>query len=94
MDEDVDIHDCTEVKWAVATRFQADRDLLVVSHSQGSRLDPSADDGLAPKMGLDATMPSDAPPMKFKRIAVPGQAEIRLQDVLEINVGRDWRDRL
>ncbi len=27
VDEDVDIHDPDEVEWAVATRFQADRDL-------------------------------------------------------------------
>ena len=26
VDEDVDIHNPTEVEWAVATRFQADRD--------------------------------------------------------------------
>jgi 2,5-furandicarboxylate decarboxylase 1 len=94
VDEDVDIHDPAEVEWAVATRFQADRDLLVVSNSQGSRLDPSADDGLGAKMGLDATRPLKAPPMKFKRIAVPGQAEIRLQDVLEPGATENWRDRL
>ena len=28
VDEDVDIHDPAEVEWAVATRFQADRDLV------------------------------------------------------------------
>ena len=27
VDEDVDIHNPAEVEWAVATRFQADRDL-------------------------------------------------------------------
>ena len=30
VDEDVDIHNPTEVEWAVATRFQADRDLVVL----------------------------------------------------------------
>ena len=30
VDEDVDIHNPAEVEWAVATRFQADRDLVVV----------------------------------------------------------------
>jgi 2,5-furandicarboxylate decarboxylase 1 len=94
VDEDVDIHDPAEVEWAIATRFQADRDLLVVGHSQGSRLDPSADDGVGAKMGLDATKPLHAPPMKFKRIAVPGQAEIRLQDVLDAGAASDWRKKL
>jgi hypothetical protein len=41
VDEDVDIHNPTEVEWAVATRFQADRDLVIVPESQGSKLDPS-----------------------------------------------------
>ena len=40
VDEDVDIHNPAEVEWAVATRFQADRDLLIVPESQGSKLDP------------------------------------------------------
>src|SRR5581483_11476574 len=41
VDEDVDIHNPAEVEWAVATRFQADRDLVIVPQSQGSKLDPS-----------------------------------------------------
>jgi 2,5-furandicarboxylate decarboxylase 1 len=90
VDTDVDIHDPREVEWAVATRFQADRDLVVVADSQGSRLDPSSRDGLGAKMGLDATIPLDAPPMKYKRIAVPGERELALGDVLE-GGGADWR---
>jgi len=34
---------------AIATRFQADRDLVVVSGAQGSKLDPSSDGASAPK---------------------------------------------
>ena len=51
VDEDVDIHNPTEVEWAVATRFQADRDLVIVPDSQGSKLDPSNRDGVGAKMG-------------------------------------------
>ena len=89
VDRDVDIHDPQEVEWAVATRFQADRDLVVVAHAQGSKLDPSAEDGVGAKMGLDATIPIGAPPMKYKRIRVPGQAEVDLDAV--IAPGADWR---
>lgn len=89
VDTDVDIHDPREVEWAVATRFQADRDLVVVAHAQGSKLDPSTRDGVGAKMGLDATAPLDAPPMRFKRIAVPGEREVVLDEVLEH--GRPWR---
>ncbi|MGD9920583.1 MAG: UbiD family decarboxylase [Pseudorhodoplanes sp.] len=89
VDEDVDIHNPAEVEWAVATRFQADRDLMVVSESQGSRLDPSARNGVGAKMGLDATKPLDAPDMKFKRIRVPGEDAVDLGKVLV--PGEDWR---
>ena len=91
VDEDVDIHDPTEVEWAVATRFQADRDLVVVAGAQGSRLDPSSDDGYGAKMGLDATKPLNAPPMRFTRIRVPGQEAVRLEEVLDPVAGTDWR---
>lgn len=80
---DVDIFNAEMVEWAVATRFQADRDLFVVGGSQGSKLDPSADEGFGAKMGLDATVPIGAPPMRFKRISVPGEASIDLDEVLE-----------
>ncbi|ACL59652.1 UbiD family decarboxylase [Methylobacterium nodulans] len=89
VDTDVDIHDPKEVEWAVATRFQADRDLVVVAHAQGSKLDPSTREGVGAKMGLDATAPLDAPPMKFKRIGVPGQAEVDLSAVIVPDA--DWR---
>ena len=92
VDTDVDIHDPAEVEWAISTRFQADRDLVIVSHSQGSKLDPSTDRGVGAKMGLDATIPVDAPPMKFKRIRVPGEDEVDLDKV--VTRGTDWREAL
>ncbi|WP_024888976.1 UbiD family decarboxylase [Luteimonas huabeiensis] len=91
-DMDVDIHDPREVEWAVSTRFQADRDLVVIAHSQGSKLDPSTRDGVGAKMGLDATIPLDAPEMKYKRIRIPGEESLDL-DALLAGTG-DWRARL
>ena len=90
VDEDVDIHDPGQVEWAVATRFQADRDLVVIPDSQGSRLDPSTRDGLGAKMGLDATKPLSAPEMRFKRIRIPGEESLDLARVLA-PAGSDWR---
>ena len=69
VDEDVDIHDPAEVEWAVATRFQADRDLVIV-RGAGSKLDPSTRNGVGAKMGMDATIPLAAPPGKYTRIRV------------------------
>jgi len=57
VDEDVDIYDDRDVEWAVATRFQPDRDLVIVQKARGSSLDPSAEDGLTAKWGIDATKP-------------------------------------
>jgi len=92
VDTDVDIHNPAEVEWAVATRFQADRDLVVIKESQGSKLDPSTRDGVGAKMGLDATKPLDAEEMKFKRIRVPGEDQVDLARVVGTGPSAKWRD--
>ncbi len=58
VDDDIDVFDESDVLWAVATRMQADRDLVVIGGSLGAILDPSADEqGLTAKLGIDATRP-------------------------------------
>ena len=93
VDDDVDIHNPTEVEWAIATRFQADRDLLIVPNSQNSKLDPTTDDGVGAKMGIDATKPLSAPEMTFKRIRVPGEETVDVADTIK-RAGSDWRAAL
>jgi len=78
VDEDVDIHDPQQVEWAVATRFQADRDLVVVSGAQGSLVDPSTDHGTSAKMGLDATRPLKFEGLSFVRTRIPGADKVDL----------------
>ena len=83
VDDDVNVHNPTEVEWAVATRFQADRDLLVVSGAQGSPLDPSTTltgrtDGMSAKMGLDATRPLVTRDYTFTKVRVPGEENVDL----------------
>jgi 2,5-furandicarboxylate decarboxylase 1 len=92
VDEDVDIHNSDEVEWAVATRFQADRDLVVIAESQGSKLDPSTRDGVGAKMGLDATKPLSAGEMVFKRIRVPGEDDVDVRALLARTGNASWRD--
>lgn len=77
----------------MATRFQADRDLVVVAGSQGSKLDPSTAEGLGSKMGQDATVPSDAPEMRFTRIRVPDEGNIDL-DRITARAPSDWHRRV
>ena len=57
VDEDINIYDDRDVEWAIATRFQADRDLVVIPNVRGSSLDPSATKSLTAKWGIDATKP-------------------------------------
>jgi 2,5-furandicarboxylate decarboxylase 1 len=83
VDMDVDIDDPNEIEWAIATRFQADRDLVVVSGAQGSKLDPSSADGVSAKMGMDATKPLATEPMEFKRIHVKGVEDVDLARQLQ-----------
>jgi 2,5-furandicarboxylate decarboxylase 1 len=94
VDEDIDIHNPAEVELAIATRFQADRDLVIVPESQGSKLDPSNRDGVGAKMGLDATKPLAALEMTFKRIRVPGEEGIDVAEILSRGGGADWRGAL
>ena len=56
VDHDVDLFDDRQMNWAIATRCQPDRDLVVVTSARGSDLDPSTrEDGYTAKWGLDAT---------------------------------------
>jgi UbiD family decarboxylase len=62
VDDDVDPFDPAAVEWAIATRFQADRDLTILEDQPSSSLDPSAkpvpgQKARSAKMGLDATIP-------------------------------------
>ncbi|HEY7164541.1 MAG TPA: UbiD family decarboxylase, partial [Candidatus Binatia bacterium] len=58
VDDDIDARNPEQVEWALATRFQADRDLTVIPRQVGAALDPSTP---APRvtaiMGMDATRP-------------------------------------
>jgi UbiD family decarboxylase len=56
VDEDIDVYNHEDVEFAIATRFQADRDLVLIKGARGSSLDPSAnEDGTTTKWGVDAT---------------------------------------
>jgi UbiD family decarboxylase len=73
VDGDIDVFDSSSVEWAIATRFQASKDLMVVSNVRGSTLDSSADQetGSTTKVGVDATRPFAKPKEKFERAGIP-----------------------
>lgn len=89
VDIDVDPEDDQEVEWALATRFQADRDLIVIPELRSQPIDPSAqwtgEGFLSAKMGLDATRPKKE---GFEKVDVPEEVKRRLSAVLKDLKGR------
>src|SRR5712692_7516576 len=58
VDPDIDVFSDEQMDWALATRFQADRDLLVVEGMRTLPLDPSLTEGrTGAKAGFDLTWP-------------------------------------
>ncbi|UCF59023.1 MAG: UbiD family decarboxylase [Candidatus Bathyarchaeota archaeon] len=72
VDDDINIYDPNDVEWAIATRFQADKDAVILPKQRGSSLDPSGDltegkKATTCKMGLDATIPFKKTEKGFKK---------------------------
>ena len=80
VDTDIDVYNPLEVEWALATRFQGDRDLIVIRNARGSTLDPSADQesGLTTKLGFDATKPLTKPSKGFEKAEIPSTPNAEL----------------
>lgn len=56
VDDDIDVFDEEAVWWAVATRAQGDKDIIIIPRVFTSPLDPSSEGGMSSKVGIDATM--------------------------------------
>jgi len=86
-DEDIDIFDDSQILWALATRTQLDRDLIMVPGGIASPLDPSVPRyGIGTKAGFDCTKPPPPEPglpARFSpNLVVPKEvaSRIRLED--------------
>jgi 2,5-furandicarboxylate decarboxylase 1 len=90
-DEDVDIFDEQEVQWAIGTRSDWARDLIVIPDMRAPNLDPASGGlGLGTRVGIDCTKP--APPGVYEqRSFIPAEVmeRIRLQDFLPGRAPRD-----
>ncbi|BAP61630.1 putative carboxy-lyase [Methanococcus maripaludis KA1] len=77
VDDDINIYDANDVEYAVATRVQSDKDIIIIPGAKGSSLDPSADhkNKLTAKMGIDATMSLLKGKEEFIRAEVPKDDE-------------------
>lgn len=78
VDDDIDIHNPEEIEWALATRFQGDRDIVIKEKVKGSSLDPSSDleTRETTKIGFDLTMPLDRDAKSFKKPELPLKLDI------------------
>lgn len=72
VDNDVDIYDAVAVEWAIATRFQGHKDLVIKTGQPGSSLDPSGDHSgkktLTTKVGVDATIPPGVDLTSYEKV--------------------------
>lgn len=85
VDEDIDPNDANSVEYAMATRFQADKGLVILKNVRGSSLDPSSDQKKlrTAKMGIDATKSLSKNPEGFEIAKIPKAENISLKDYLK-----------
>ena len=88
VDEDIDVFNADDVEWAIATRVQGDRDVIVIPGARAKPLDPSlavTPPGVVPtgaKVGIDATIGEGIPHERFERIAYAYADRARIGDYL------------
>ncbi len=77
VDDDIDVHNWDEVLWALYTRVQPERDVMIFPAMVGAPLDPSAPlYRHTSKIGIDATIPLGADRERFARVRVPGAEDV------------------
>jgi UbiD family decarboxylase len=81
VDEDIDPNSAESVEYAMATRFQADKDLIIIKNVRGSSLDPSSNQQKlrTAKMGIDATKSMSKQPEGFELAKIPKIDKINLK---------------
>lgn len=84
VDDDINPTDPIEVEYAITTRCQADRDLIIIANAKGSSLDPSSDQDnlLTTKVGIDATATMLKAKERFEIAKIPGEEKVDLSDYL------------
>jgi 2,5-furandicarboxylate decarboxylase 1 len=67
VDEDIDIRDPHDVEYALATRMEASRDLILVPGARGHEYVRAGNNGIRTKLGIDASVPF-AEKERFRRV--------------------------
>lgn len=78
VDPDVDVFSDAQLEWALATRFQADRDLVVAGGMRAVPLDPSLRGArTGAKAGFDLTLPPDQAAGIARAVPEPPVLQVR-----------------
>lgn len=68
VDEDINIFDDSHVMWAIATRVQLARDMIIIPSCPKAGLDPTSENDSSDRGGIDATQPLE---VKMETIKMP-----------------------
>jgi 2,5-furandicarboxylate decarboxylase 1 len=76
------------VEWAIATRVQGDKDVMIVSNARAKPLDPSLPQGYGvvptgAKVGIDATIPEGIPREYYERITYAYADRAQIKDYVD-----------
>jgi 2,5-furandicarboxylate decarboxylase 1 len=84
VDDDINPEDPAEVEYAISTRAQADKDIIIITNVKGSSLDPSSDqiNLLTTKLGIDATVSLLKDKERFEIAKIPGLEDIDINEFI------------
>src|ERR1700746_2793984 len=87
VDDDIDVFDPTEVEWAIATRVQGDKDVMIIGNARAKPLDPRLPQGsgvvpTGAKVGIDATIPEGIPREHYERISYAYAKTAKIEDYI------------
>jgi 2,5-furandicarboxylate decarboxylase 1 len=87
-DDDIDVNDPMDVEWAIATRVQGDKDIIIIPNARAKPLDPSLPQGagIVPtgaKVGIDATIPDGIPKEHYERITYAYADTAKIDDYID-----------
>jgi 2,5-furandicarboxylate decarboxylase 1 len=85
VDDDIDVFDPMDVEWAIATRVQGDKDIMIITNARAKPLDPSLPQGFGvvptgAKVGIDATIPEGIPREHYERITYAYADRAKIDD--------------
>jgi 2,5-furandicarboxylate decarboxylase 1 len=82
VDDDIDIRDPVDVEYALATRMEASRDLVVVPQARSHEIARVTNNGIRAKLGIDATVPVEEQE-RFRRMKFAPVAQLADNELAE-----------